>query len=229
MRRASCKFSTSSSKKLASLGEQTSLPGTSTWLTRSQLIVKRGKPRPAHDRRPLLASGSGQRYTLPITGMHAFRSLGQNEIGCSARENSMKRFTTRGATIAYITIGRSPDGTSLHLIWAHGWGQDHRALVPMARALEPLGTQILLDFPGFGSSPPPPVDWGTADYADALADSLGILPRRLRILIGYSFGCRIGLQLAARYPDTIDGLFLIAAAGLHQSKTPLQGRKNRLI
>jgi pimeloyl-ACP methyl ester carboxylesterase len=137
----------------------------------------------------------------------------------------MKRFTTRGATIAYITIGRSPDGTSLHLIWAHGWGQDHRALVAMARALEPLGTQILLDFPGFGSSPPPPIDWGTADYADALADSLGILPRRLRILIGYSFGCRIGLQLAARYPDTIDGLFLIAAAGLHQSKTPLQRLK----
>ena len=62
----------------------------------------------------------------------------------------MERFTTRGATIAYVTIGRSPDSTSLHLIWAHGWGQDHRALVPMARALEPLGTQILLDFPGFG-------------------------------------------------------------------------------
>ena len=59
----------------------------------------------------------------------------------------MERFTTRGATIAYVTIGRSPDSTSLHLIWAHGWGQDHRALVPMARALEPLGTQILLDFP----------------------------------------------------------------------------------
>lgn len=137
----------------------------------------------------------------------------------------MERFTTRGATIAYVTIGRSPDSTSLHLIWAHGWGQDHRALVPMARALEPLGTQILLDFPGFGSSPPPPVDWGTADYADALADSLGILPRRLRILIGYSFGCRIGLQLAARHPDAIDGLFLIAAAGLHRSKTPFQRLK----
>jgi hypothetical protein len=88
MRRASCKFSTSSSKQLASLGEQTSLPGTSIWLTRFQLIVKRGKPRPAHDRRPLLASSSGQRYTVPITGMHAFRSLGQNEIGCRTAANT---------------------------------------------------------------------------------------------------------------------------------------------
>lgn len=41
------------------------------------------------------------------------------------------------------------------------------------------------------------------------------MPRRL-IWIGHSFGCRIGIQLAARHPDLIAGLMLVAAAGLPQ-------------
>jgi pimeloyl-ACP methyl ester carboxylesterase len=32
--------------------------------------------------------------------------------------------------------------------------------------------------------------------------------------VAHSFGCRVGLQLAARYPELIDGLFLVAAPGL---------------
>ena len=72
----------------------------------------------------------------------------------------------------------------------------------------------MLDLPGFGASPAPPDAWGTADYADAVAEWLAGLPARRRVWVAHSFGCRVGLQLAARHPEVVDGLFLIAAAGL---------------
>jgi pimeloyl-ACP methyl ester carboxylesterase len=140
----------------------------------------------------------------------------------------MEKVVLRGASFACHSIGAALGNAPLHFIWAHGWGQDHHAFLPLATALERRGTHSLVDFPGFGESPPPPTSWSTADYADAMADWLSTLPRTRRIWIGHSFGCRVGLQLAARHPDAIDGLFLVAAAGLQRTRTPLQQLKIRL-
>ena len=41
----------------------------------------------------------------------------------------------------------------------------------------------------------------------------GLSPAR-RVWVAHSFGARVGLQLAARHPEQLAGLFLIAAAGL---------------
>ncbi|HTQ34828.1 MAG TPA: alpha/beta fold hydrolase [Stellaceae bacterium] len=100
------------------------------------------------------------------------------------------------------------------LVWAHGWGHSHAFLAPLAEAMRPRADSRLIDLPGFGASPLPPGPWGTADYADAMAAWLAGLPARRRIWVGHSFGCRVGIQLAARHPDAVAGLFLIAAAGL---------------
>src|SRR4051812_48229688 len=105
------------------------------------------------------------------------------------------------------------------LVWAHGWGHTHRNLLPLADATGRLGGSVLLDLPGFGDSPPPPVAWGTEDYADAVAEFLVARPAGRRIWIGHSFGCRVGLRLAARHPGLVDGLFLIAAAGLPRTRS----------
>jgi pimeloyl-ACP methyl ester carboxylesterase len=121
-----------------------------------------------------------------------------------------------------VSLG-APLGTApLHFIWAHGWGHDHRAFLPLAYAFERRGSHSLVDFPGFGQSPPPPTSWTTADYADSTAEWLAGLPRMRRIWIGHSFGCRVGLQLAARHPEAVDAMFLIAAAGLQRTRTPLE-------
>lgn len=134
----------------------------------------------------------------------------------------MRTFDANGAALSYASLGAAPDQAPLQLFWAHGWGQDHRAFLPMATALQGMGSHILFDFPGFGHSPQPEQVWGTADYADAAASFLASLPRGRRIWIGHSFGCRVGLQLAARHPDLVDGLFLIAAAGLPRPRTLTQ-------
>lgn len=115
------------------------------------------------------------------------------------------------APLAYERLG---EGTGQQIIWAHGWMNSHGALVPLARSLERQYAHFLVDFPGFGVSPLPPVPWGTADYADHAAQWLKTLPEGRRIWVGHSFGCRVGIQLAARHPGLVDGLFLISAAGL---------------
>jgi pimeloyl-ACP methyl ester carboxylesterase len=113
---------------------------------------------------------------------------------------------------AYRLAGRAPAGAP-ELIWAHGWGHSHAALAPLAQAMRPRADSWLVDLPGFGASPMPGA-WGTADYADAMAAWLAGLSPARRVWIGHSFGCRVGLQLAARHPQAVEALFLIAAAGL---------------
>jgi pimeloyl-ACP methyl ester carboxylesterase len=126
-----------------------------------------------------------------------------------------------GAEMAVFHLGgESRDGSPL-FVWAHGWGHTHRAFLPLAESLRRTATSVLIDFPGFGASPAPPAVWGTADYADAIAEWLATLPAGRRIWIGHSFGCRVGLQLAARHPEAVDGMFLIAAAGLPPQRSPM--------
>jgi pimeloyl-ACP methyl ester carboxylesterase len=100
------------------------------------------------------------------------------------------------------------------LFWAHGWGQDHRAFAAIAPGLSATNRSLLADFPGFGKSPHPGAAWGTADYADAVAAVLKERNIGPVLYIGHSFGCRVGLQLAARHPDCVETLVLTAAAGL---------------
>lgn len=116
----------------------------------------------------------------------------------------------------YITLG---SGDKV-LFWGHGWGQSHAAFHDLAVPLKTMGVHTLIDFPGFGESDTPPEDWGTADYADHIADFIRSHGPKKIIWVGHSFGCRVGLQLAARHPDLIAGLFLIAGAGLPR-KRPL--------
>jgi pimeloyl-ACP methyl ester carboxylesterase len=146
-------------------------------------------------------------------------------LAAADHTQGMRSVGVRDATIHYLALGAPLEDAPRHFMWAHGWGQDHRFFLPVAQPVEALGAHALLDFPGFGRSPPPPGPWGTADYADAAADWLATLPRRPRIWIGHSFGCRVGLQLAARHPEAVNGLFLVAAAGLKRRRPPLERLK----
>lgn len=132
----------------------------------------------------------------------------------------------RGTDLALFCLegDSAPASTNgpVELIWAHGWGQTHAALLPLAQAMRRSARSILIDLPGFGASPEPPGPWSTADYADAVAEWLADLPPARRIWVAHSFGCRVGLQLAARHPELLGGLFLIAAPGLPPRRPPWQ-------
>ena len=131
----------------------------------------------------------------------------------------------RGAELALFHLAGDSATGAVELIWAHGWGHTHRNLLPLAQAMRGTARSVLIDFPGFGASPMPPGPWGTADYADAVEEWLGGREPARRIWIAHSFGCRVGLQLAARHPEMLDGLFLIAAAGLPPQRSPWAGAR----
>jgi pimeloyl-ACP methyl ester carboxylesterase len=134
-------------------------------------------------------------------------------------------FTAKSARHAFLALGlpleTADSEASPHVVWAHGWGQDHRAFLALAGSLQRSAHHTLVDFPGFGESPRPPSDWDTADYADAIAEWLGGLPRGRRVWVGHSFGCRVGMRLAARHPGLIDAMVLVAGAGLKRRRSML--------
>jgi pimeloyl-ACP methyl ester carboxylesterase len=77
----------------------------------------------------------------------------------------------------------------------------------------------LIDFPGFGESAKPPDSWGTAEYADLVAEWLPTLTAKRLVWVGHSLGGRVGLQLAARHPELLSGMVLIASAGLPRRRS----------
>ena len=119
-----------------------------------------------------------------------------------------------------ITI--SPEGKNaegLELVWLHGWGQDHSSLVRLASLFKTSATNILFDLPGFGKTGMLPKGAGTEHYGRALVFELEKTTPRKRILIGHSFGCRVALRVARANPGLLNGLVLIAAAGLPRKKS----------
>jgi pimeloyl-ACP methyl ester carboxylesterase len=130
---------------------------------------------------------------------------------------------TISAAVSVDRLAASVPGQNRRIFWAHGWGQNRRAMAALAHTFQPFGDQILMDFPGFGDAPPPPGPWGTAEYADWAADVIRAEPAGPQnIWVGHSFGCRVGLQLAARHPDLLDRMCLIAGAGLKRRRSPIE-------
>ncbi len=134
----------------------------------------------------------------------------------------MEHYKAEIGSFAYAEVGKDAKEADVQIIWGHGWGQNHKSLLPLAESL-PTYNHTVLDFQGFGESPTPPQDWQTADFADSIADFIKTLPKaKKRIWVGHSFGGRVAVQLAARHPAIIDGIFIIAGPGLPMKKPLLK-------
>src|SRR5919112_2117450 len=74
---------------------------------------------------------------------------------------------------------------------------------------------IAMDLPGFGESEMPAKDISISRYADTIDALLTALDIDETVrLVGNSMGGFIGAELAIRYPQRIERLVLVAAAGL---------------
>ena len=105
------------------------------------------------------------------------------------------------------------------LVWLHGWGMDHTFLKPLASILQGVGDSYLLDLPGFGGSPLPEEAWDTEAYAKAVAEFIKDLPKKKTFVIGHSFGGRVAVQLAEKYPKLVQGIVLLGGAGLQKKRS----------
>ncbi len=107
----------------------------------------------------------------------------------------------------------------LRIIWLHGWGQSHKALLPLAEYFRDTAENYLVDLPGFGESPEPEEALDTEDYADLLHDFIASLPPKDTFLITHSFGGRVAIETAAKYPDTVKAMVLIASSGIKPKRS----------
>ena len=120
-------------------------------------------------------------------------------------------------------------GGGPQIAWLHGWGLTHESLVGLAQLYERSHGNHLFDLPGFGRTNMLPVGAGTGDYAAAMAGALKLLGGGPFTLIGHSFGCRIAVRLAAEYPDLVERLVLIAAAGIPRDRSLAWKMRSRTI
>lgn len=105
------------------------------------------------------------------------------------------------------------EGTgSQAVILMHGWGCNHTTLASIERLLTGSFTVYNVDFPGFGDSTEPPIEWGMEQYT-AIIEQMVKAERISRpIMMGHSFGGRVGIVYASR--NDVDKLVLIDAAGV---------------
>jgi pimeloyl-ACP methyl ester carboxylesterase len=115
------------------------------------------------------------------------------------------------------------------LVMLHGWGQNLQSLQPMGELLANRAKVYMIDLPGFGKSPPPPEDWGTAEYADRIYQYLEEQSIQQADILGHSIGGRISIRLAAKYPQRVRSMTLINAAGLQRQRTLQQSLRSQWI
>lgn len=112
-------------------------------------------------------------------------------------------------------FGELTDGPGPLLVGLHGWGRDRHDL-QTALSTYP---HLLVDLPGFGTSPVPAEAWGAADYASCIAAALDEHgPAEPVVILGHSFGGRVAVCLAASRPDLVRGMILCGVPLLRLSK-----------
>lgn len=84
----------------------------------------------------------------------------------------------------------------------HGWARSGADFAPILDGLDAVAPHL----PGFGTTDAPPIAWGTADYAELVADA--IRPFAPVVILGHSFGGRVAVRIAARYPELVTALVL---------------------
>lgn len=105
-------------------------------------------------------------------------------------------FKYRNININYIRYG-NPKAQTVVLL--HGWGQNIEMMKPVGDRLTDNDV-IIIDLPGHGKSEEPKEIWALNDFVQMIHELLSSLNVDNPILIGHSFGGKISLLYASKYP-----------------------------
>ncbi|MFN8632220.1 MAG: alpha/beta fold hydrolase [Chloroflexota bacterium] len=133
------------------------------------------------------------------------------------RANRVKSTVVDGLRVVYREDG-PPDGPPVIVL--HGWGASKEAVASIQACLRMTHRTIALDLPGFGESDPPPVAWGSEEYAELVRGFMQALGIERASVVGHSHGGRVSIVLAATYPELVDRLVLVNSAGLRPKRGP---------
>ncbi|MFF2272506.1 alpha/beta fold hydrolase [Agromyces sp. NPDC058136] len=114
----------------------------------------------------------------------------------------------RGENVVVIHESGRPDGPDYVLV--HGLGMAHDYWSDLAAVLEPTGTVLALDLPGFGDAPEPRAPLSMPAAGELLAELLVAERIDRAVLVGHSTGAQVVAETVARHPELVDRLVLIA-------------------
>jgi len=129
------------------------------------------------------------------------------------------RVFANGALFADATGSGPP-----RVIALHGWARRSTDFRPILADLDALA----LDLPGFGASPPPTEPIGAEGYAELVNEVLDVCETP-PVLVGHSFGGRVAVCLAARYPERVGSLVLTGVPLIRQTPSRSPSFRYRLI
>jgi pimeloyl-ACP methyl ester carboxylesterase len=115
------------------------------------------------------------------------------------------------------------------IVMLHGWGQNLQSLQPMGELLAAKDKVHIIDLPGFGKSAPPPEDWDTTQYADRICQYLDDNGIAQADMLGHSFGGRVSIRLAHKYPSRVRSITLINSGGLQRQRTLKQSLRSQWV
>ena len=118
-----------------------------------------------------------------------------------------KTINIRGTQLFYTV-----EGEGMPVILMHGWGCNHSTLKSIEAQLTPGFKVYNVDFPGFGGSNEPSAVWGVEEYTSLIEDFARQEHIESPILLGHSFGGRVGILFASR--NKVHKLILVDAAGV---------------
>src|SRR5271163_2392319 len=122
------------------------------------------------------------------------------------------RLSVQATETFVATGGRAFDPALPAVVFLHGAGLDHSVWALLARSFAHRGFAVLApDLPGHGRSAGLALSSiaALADWTAALIDTAGVGAARL---VGHSMGSLVALETAARHPEKVSALALIATA-----------------
>ena len=117
-----------------------------------------------------------------------------------------------GMMLKYDVSGEGPA-----MILMHGWGCNGSTVRSIADIAAEKHTVYNIDLPGFGKSSAPVSVWGVEDYTSMLEKFVSDLGIENPVILGHSFGGRVGILYASR--NNIDKLILVDAAGIKPKRS----------
>lgn len=120
-----------------------------------------------------------------------------------------KDIIIKGQKLHYEETG--PE-TGVPVVLMHGWGCDHSTVKSIASILDPTMHVYNLDLPGHGLSQEPPSPWGVEDFTSFVEDFIKANNIVSPVVIGHSFGGRVGILLASR--GDVRKMILVDSAGI---------------
>ncbi len=117
-----------------------------------------------------------------------------------------------GMMLKYDVSGEGPA-----MILMHGWGCNGSTVRSIADIAAEKHTVYNIDLPGFGKSSEPVSVWGVEDYTSMLEKFVSDLGIENPVILGHSFGGRVGILYASR--NNVDKLILVDAAGVKPKRS----------